>query len=65
VLRPRFGVLGTDVAGSVEAVGAAVTKFTPGDGAFGNPFACGLGGFAEYAVVREDAPSPKPASSSS
>ena len=64
LLRPRFGVLGTDVAGSVEAVGAAVTKFAPGDGAFGNLFACGLGGFAEYAAVREDALLPKPASSS-
>jgi NADPH:quinone reductase-like Zn-dependent oxidoreductase len=64
LLRPRFGVLGTDVAGSVEAVGAAVTKFAPGDGAFGNLFACGLGGFAEYAAVREDALLPKPVSSS-
>ena len=64
LLRPRFGVLGTDVAGRVEAVGAAVTKFAPGDGAFGNLFACGLGGFAEYAAVPEDALLPKPASSS-
>ena len=64
LLQPKFGVLGTDVAGSVEAVGAAVTRFAPGDEAFGNLFACGMGGFAEYAAVSEDALLPKPASSS-
>lgn len=64
LLRPKVGVLGQDVAGVVEAVGAAVTRFAPGDEVFGNLFACGMGGFAEYACVPEDALLPKPAASS-
>lgn len=33
--RPRNPVPGTDVAGQVEAVGASVTRFRPGDEVFG------------------------------
>src|ERR1700736_5706941 len=67
IARPLYGlrtpknrVRGTDVAGEVEAVGASVTRFRPGDEVFGW---CGhLGGaFAEYAAVSEDALTPKPA----
>ncbi len=43
---PRVGV---DFAGVVEAVGASVTKFAPGDAVFGGA----SGAFAEYVVVRE------------
>jgi len=52
--RPKNPVRGTDVAGEVEAVGAGVTRFRPGDEVFGW---CGqLGGaFAEYASVAENA----------
>jgi NADPH:quinone reductase-like Zn-dependent oxidoreductase len=58
--KPKNRVRGTDVAGEVEAVGASVTRFRPGDEVFGW---CGhLGGaFAEYASVSEDALTPKPA----
>lgn len=45
---PRVGV---DFAGIVEAVGAKVSRFQPGDAVFGNA----NGAFAEY-VVRRDSP---------
>ncbi len=55
--RPKDTRLGTDVAGRVEAVAGNVTQFKPGDEVFGF---C-LGGFAEYAVAREDRLVLKPA----
>lgn len=56
--RPGKGVRGTDVAGVVEAAGATVTRFRPGDAVFG----WGCGSFAEYASASEDALELKPAS---
>ncbi len=50
LLKPRNIVAGQDVAGRVEAVGATVTLFQPGDEVFGT---CN-GSFAEYASARED-----------
>ena len=47
--RPKRGLVGTDVAGVVEAVGSGVTRLQPGDEVFG---AVG-GSFAEYATGRE------------
>jgi NADPH:quinone reductase-like Zn-dependent oxidoreductase len=58
--KPKNPVRGTDVAGVVEAVGASVTRFQPGDEVFG--WSGHLGGaFAEYATVSEDALVFKPA----
>jgi NADPH:quinone reductase-like Zn-dependent oxidoreductase len=58
--KPKNPVRGTDVAGEVEAVGASVTQFRPGDAVFG--WSGNLGGaFAEHASVSEDALVPKPA----
>jgi NADPH:quinone reductase-like Zn-dependent oxidoreductase len=54
---PRNPVLGMDVAGVIEAVGAEVTVLRPGDEVFGT---CD-GAFAEYAAVREDRCAVKPA----
>lgn len=56
VRRPKNPVLGFDVAGTVVAVGPAVTRFSVGDEVFG----FGKGAFAEYAVVRADKLARKP-----
>ena len=53
---PARSTLGSDIAGRVEAVGADVTRFRPGDEVYGDNL--GLkGGFAEYAVC-PNRPSP-------
>lgn len=56
IRRPRQPVLGRDVAGTVVAVGSAVTRFAVGDDVYG----VAPGSFAEYAVAREDKLSRKP-----
>ena len=55
--KPKYPVRGRDVAGRVEAVGAKVNRFQPGDEVFGT---C-EGSFAEYAAAREDRLALKPA----
>ena len=56
---PARSTLGSDIAGRVDAVGADVTRFRPGDEVYGDNL--GLkGGFAEYAVAPESALAPKP-----
>lgn len=52
-------VLGADVAGTVETVGAGVTKFAEGDELFGQLLVPPLGStgtYAEYVAAPEDAP---------
>jgi NADPH:quinone reductase-like Zn-dependent oxidoreductase len=57
--RPRtVTVLGSDMAGLVEAVGKDVTGFRPGDEVYAE---VDLGGFAEYISFREDRLALKPA----
>jgi NADPH:quinone reductase-like Zn-dependent oxidoreductase len=56
--KPKNTILGSDIAGRVEAVGKDVTQFQPGDEVFAG---AGHGGFAEYVAVRERALLPKPA----
>jgi NADPH:quinone reductase-like Zn-dependent oxidoreductase len=53
-------VLGADIAGRVEAVGASVTQFQPGDEVFGKTVGS-KGAFAEYACATEDNLALKPA----
>lgn len=50
LLKPKFNVLGCEFAGVVEAVGASVTEFVPGDRIFGFNDTL-FGGHAEYMVV--------------
>src|SRR5829696_3051399 len=54
---PKNPVIGSDVAGVVEAVGDKVSRFQPGDEVFG----IGKGSYAEYVCAREDKLAPKPA----
>ncbi|GAA2480182.1 NAD(P)-dependent alcohol dehydrogenase [Winogradskya humida] len=54
--RPRIRIRGTDFAGRVERVGAAVTRFQPGDEVYGE----GAGAFAELVCVPEDLIERKP-----
>lgn len=56
--KPKNAVAGIDVAGTVVAVGADVTRFSVGDEVFGIT----RGSFAEYAAAREDKLAHKPAS---
>jgi NADPH:quinone reductase-like Zn-dependent oxidoreductase len=53
---PKNPVIGSDMAGVVEAVGKAVSRFRPGDEVFG----IGKGSYAEYVCAREDKLAPKP-----
>lgn len=59
--KPKQNILGSDMAGEVEAIGDKVTRFKPGDEVFGDVFAAGQGGFAEYISVPERVLAPKPA----
>ena len=49
--KPKIQILGADIAGTVESVGANVEDLKPGDEVFGNVSEHGFGGFAEYAAA--------------
>ncbi|MGH1331045.1 MAG: NAD(P)-dependent alcohol dehydrogenase [Paracoccaceae bacterium] len=51
--RPRKPVLGTELSGIIESVGADVSKFQPGDAVIGFPGAK-FGAHAEYIVMPAD-----------
>lgn len=55
--RPKNPVPGIDVAGTVAAVGSAVSRFAVGDAVYG----MSRGSFAEYAAALEDKLAHKPA----
>lgn len=48
--RPRTRTRGADVAGTIEAVGPEVTRFTPGDEVFG----LASGSFADFALASSE-----------
>jgi NADPH:quinone reductase-like Zn-dependent oxidoreductase len=53
---PKNPVIGSDMAGVVEAIGRNVSRFQPGDEVFG----IGKGSYAEYVCAPEDKLAPKP-----
>jgi NADPH:quinone reductase-like Zn-dependent oxidoreductase len=60
LLKPKRKILGSDIAGHVEAVGKHVTRFKTGDDVYGD-LSGQWGGFAEYVCARETALALKPA----
>jgi alcohol dehydrogenase len=61
LIRQSFPlILGNDLAGDVEAVGAGVSRFRAGDAIYSRLDKDRIGAFAEYALVREAAAALKP-----
>jgi NADPH:quinone reductase-like Zn-dependent oxidoreductase len=60
ILKPKNEILGSDIAGRVEAVGRNVKQFEPGDEVFGNLSGHVQGAFAEYVCAPENTLSLKP-----
>ena len=58
--RPRHHILGSDIAGRIEAAGRNTTLFQPGDDVFADVLSY-MGGFAEYVCVPESALTRMPA----
>ena len=54
-------ILGNDLSGVVQAVGAGVTRFRPGDAVFARLDKRRIGAFAEFAVVAEADAAARPA----
>ena len=59
--KPKKQILGSDIAGQVEAVGSKVSQFEPGDEVFGDILGK-WGGFAEHVCAPEKALVKKPGS---
>jgi len=57
--KPKYEILGADIAGRVEAAGTNAKQFEPGDEVFGDISGCGWGGLAEYVSVPESVLAPK------
>ena len=54
--RPKQRILGTELAGEIAAVGAAVTQFAVGDHVFGSTSGFRSGAHAEFICMQESAP---------
>ena len=58
--RPRHHILGSDIAGKVQAAGRDATLFRPGQDVFGDVLRH-MGGFAQYVCVPQTTLAPMPA----
>ncbi len=58
--KPKYRILGSDIAGEVLEVGTSVTEFRPGDEVFGDLTTWGFGAFAERVCVPAEALVSKP-----
>lgn len=61
LFKPKYTILGTDIAGTIESVGKNVRQFKVGDEVFGDLSHNGYGGYAEYVCTRENSIALKPA----
>lgn len=61
LFRPRYSILGTDLAGSIVSLGAEASRFAIGDDVYCDAMGTRSGGFAEYGCVPEKLLSKKPA----
>ena len=61
LFKPRVRIIGGDIAGIIEAVGADVTAFQPGDEVYGDLCMSGFGAYAEYVCAPQGCLARKPA----
>ncbi|HEV7280058.1 MAG TPA: NADP-dependent oxidoreductase [Pirellulaceae bacterium] len=65
IVRPRLPIaLGSDLAGTVEAVGAGATKFAVGDRVFARTPELRMGALAQFAAIPEGVAAKMPANAS-
>jgi NADPH:quinone reductase-like Zn-dependent oxidoreductase len=63
IRKPKRKILGSDIAGRIEAIGKNVNQFKPGDEVYGD-LSGQWGGFAEYVCAKEKFLALKPAAMS-
>ncbi|MDA3893660.1 MAG: NAD(P)-dependent alcohol dehydrogenase [Salinivirgaceae bacterium] len=60
LFKPKYNIIGIDIAGTVEAIGSNVRNLKIGDEVYGDISDSGFGAFAEYACTRENLLALKP-----
>lgn len=60
--RPKIAGVGADIAGTIDAIGEGVSRFSIGEPVFGDLSGAGFGACAEYVAVSADLLAPIPAS---